>query len=360
MLTIPFIPICFRWLQWLVRKKQSYCTIPKIWRISGGFRLFSPLWYRCLLHSFWYQPILKYTHFTSLIFCLLICSASELSVTCPIRGSPLASSRGSILVLMPSIDASLLPFFSLLFSLLPPVFLLFLSYPSAVPSLPSYQSLTLCLSLTFLPSFSLHIHCYHTSSVPSLHLSHRSFSLFLFFLPLTLSPHPLAHSLPPSSRHLSLSLWWLAGVSGSPTGHLSPSSQLHSLAAPFFLSFVGLFYEWRPSDRRRWEVEEPRGSLRGNKIPLLSLKCVTMEMCVNRAPVLLSTSGVLGSLNCFLVEALHRAQMGLHSLTCQHLWLSSVAKDNRYADMMCCVSGTLWHRASSAKYPWKPKTGLWN
>lgn len=288
MLTIPFIPICFRWLQWLVRKKQSYCTIPKIWRISGGFRLFSPLWYRCLLHSFWYQPILKYTHFTSLIFCLLICSASELSVTCPIRGSPLASSRGSILVLMPSIDASLLPFFSLLFSLLPPVFLLFLSYPSAVPSLPSYQSLTLCLSLTFLPSFSLHIHCYHTSSVPSLHLSHRSFSLFLFFLPLTLSPHPLAHSLPPSSRHLSLSLWWLAGVSGSPTGHLSPSSQLHSLAAPFFLSFVGLFYEWRPSDRRRWEVEEPRGSLRGTKFPfwvwnVSPWKCVLIvRLCCSR------------------------------------------------------------------------------
>lgn len=155
-------------------------------------------------------------------------------------------------------------------------------------SLPSYQSLTLCLSLTFLPSFSLHIHCYHTSSVPSLHLSHRSFSLFLFFLPLTLSPHPLAHSLPPSSRHLSLSLWWLAGVSGSPTGHLSPSSQLHSLAAPFFLSFVGLFYEWRPSDRRRWEVEEPRGSLRGTKFPfwvwnVSPWKCVLIvRLCCSR------------------------------------------------------------------------------
>lgn len=356
MLTIPFIPICFRWLQWLVRKKQSYCTIPKIWRISGGFRLFSPLWYRCLLHSFWYQPILKYTHFTSLIFCLLICSASELSVTCPIRGSPLASSRGSILVLMPSIDASLLPFFSLLFSLLPPVFLLFLSYPSAVPSLPSYQSLTLCLSLTFLPSFSLHIHCYHTSSVPSLHLSHRSFSLFLFFLPLTLSPHPLAHSLPPSlplTVVTGRSLW------------LSHRPPVSVLTAPFtccsLFSFFCWFVLWMTTIRQT-QVRSRRaeGVASGNKIPLLSLKCVTMEMCVNRAPVLLLTSGVLGSLNCFLVEALHRAQMGLHSLTCQHLWLSSVAKDNRYADMMCCVSGTFWHRASSAKYPWKPKTGLWN
>lgn len=94
---------------------------------------------------------------------------------------------------------------------------------------------------------------------------------------------------------------------------------------------------------RQTQVRSRRaeGVASGNKIPLLSLKCVTMEMCVNRAPVLLLTSGVLGSLNCFLVEALHRAQMGLHSLTCQHLWLSSVAKDNRYADMMCCVSGTL-------------------
>lgn len=102
-------------------------------------------------------------------------------------------------------------------------------------SLPSYQSLTLCLSLTFLPSFSLHIHCYHTSSVPSLHLSHRSFSLFLFFLPLTLSPHPLAHSLPPSlplTVVTGRSLW------------LSHRPPVSVLTAPFTCCSLFSFFCW--------------------------------------------------------------------------------------------------------------------
>lgn len=200
----------------------------------ASFLLF--LSFSSLSAQFWYQPVLKYTHFTSLIFCLLICSASELSVTCPIRGSPSASSRGSILVLMPSIDASLLPFFFSVASNLSPLF-----YPIRLLfhlfSLPSYQSLALCLSLTFLPSFSLHIHCYHTSSVPSLHLSHHSFSLF-FSCP---SPFHLIHSptlsplLPPSlplTVVTGRSLW------------LSHRPPVSILTAPFTCCSLFSFFCW--------------------------------------------------------------------------------------------------------------------
>ena len=249
------------------------------WRVSP---LFSSL-VLLLSAQFWYQPILKYTHFSSLIFCLLICSASELSVTCPIPGSLFASSSQ----LDPDFNAlhwciTLTFVFSPVLSVasnLFPLFILSVCCSTSSLSPPTNLSLSACLSPSF-PRFSLHIHRYHTSSFPSLRLSHHSFSLFFFPLP---SPFHLIHSptRSPSSRHLSLSLWWLAGVSGSPTGHLSPSSQLHSLAALFiyFFPFVGLFCEWRPSDRRRWEVEEPWGRFGEQNSSVESEMCHHGNVC---------------------------------------------------------------------------------
>lgn len=149
---------------------------------------------------------------------------------------------GSILILVPSIDLSLLPF--LLFSPSVPSYLslLTLSNPSVVPSL--FSPLLLCpISHSLL------------SSLPP-----PSVSIFIattLSLPLHLSSHPF---------HLTLSLGWLAGLFGSPTGHLSLCSlQLHSVAALFFVVvyFVndGHQKEAGGTSSRRAEV-----SLRGTRL----------------------------------------------------------------------------------------------
>lgn len=282
MLTIPFIPICFRWLQWLVRKKQSYCTIPKIWRISGGFRLFSPLWYRCLLHSFWYQPILKYTHFTSLIFCLLICSASELSVTCPIRGSPLASSRGSILVLMPSIDASLLPFiFSPVLSVassLSPLFILSVCCSISSLSPPTNLSLSACLS----PSFP-HLVCIFTAttrllSLPS--ISPIAVSPFFFFS--CPSPFHLIHSPtlspPPPAISPSHCGDWQESLALPQATCLRPHSSIHLLLPFFFLLLVCFMNDDHQTDAG--EKSKSRGGRFGEQnSPFESEMCHHGNVC---------------------------------------------------------------------------------
>lgn len=181
---------------------------------------------------------------------------------------------------MPSIDPSRLPFLLFSLSVASPLFnlirLLFLSlYPPTLSNL----SLSACLP----PSFCLHMHYqWHF-------LSFFPLSLFVKVSPSFLpSPFHLSHppTLSPSSLSPSLPL---TGVTGRSLW-LSHRPPVSVLTVPFtchdFFVLFCLFYEWWPSDRRRRGVlPECRGVASGNKTPLLCLKCVTMEICVNRAPV---------------------------------------------------------------------------
>lgn len=229
-----------------------------------------------------YQLILN-AHLSPLwLSCLLICSASELSITCPIPGSLSHPPSGSILVLMPSIDPSRLPFLLFSLSVASPLFnlirLLFLSlYPPTLSNL----SLSACLHM----HYQWHFLCFFPLSVfvkvsPS-------------FLP---SPFHLIHSptLSPSSLSPSPSLGWLAEVSGSPTGHLSLSSQFHSLATIFF--FVCFMNDGHQTDAGEASSQSAEVSLQGTRL----LCCVwNVSLWKFVLIVRLLTPGVLSSLNCF-------------------------------------------------------------
>lgn len=239
-LALQFISIRFRWLLWLSKKKKAkekskkkaiilYFSTAEIWRIRGG-----PCSPFSASRTFCYQPISN-THLSPLWFsvCLYALHLSSAQfLLCLVSLPPPAS----VLILIPSIDPSLLPFF-----LLSPAscYLSSLSNLPVVSSPPTLPNLSASLP----PSFCLHILCGRTSSFCSslspfffaAALLH-SFSLFPALSlsssstrPLYLRPFlcaPLPRSLSPGR---------LAGVFGSPTGHLSLcSSQLHSLTAPFF------------------------------------------------------------------------------------------------------------------------------
>lgn len=214
------------------RKKAVilYFSTAEIWRIRGG-----PCSPFSASRTFWYQPISN-THLSPLWFSVCLYALHLSSAQFPLCLVSLPP-PASVLILIPSIDPSLLPFF-----LLSPAsyYLSSLSNLSVVSSPPTLLNLSASLP----PSFCLHIRSGRTSSFcSSLCLSIffaaallHSFSLFPALTlsssstrPLYLRPFlcaPLPRSLSPGR---------LAGVFGSPTGHLSLcSSQLHSLTAPFF------------------------------------------------------------------------------------------------------------------------------
>lgn len=174
----------------------------------------------------------------------LVCLyARRLSSASPVQSPALSL----ILLQAQSIDPSRLPFLLFSLSVASPLFnlirLLFLSlYPPTLSNL----SLSACLP----PSSCLHMHYqWHF-------LSFFPLSLFVKVSPSFLSsPFHLIHSptLSPSSLRPSLSPGWLAEVSGSPTGHLSLSSQFHSLATIFCL-----FVLWMMAIRQTQERRPPR------------------------------------------------------------------------------------------------------
>lgn len=328
----------------VARQRGSHAVCFRSWHLEEwvqDFALFPDQC--CCFLLFTTSADLKCACFISLIFCLLIYSASEPIITRPIPSSPSPCPSGYILVLMPSIDLSRLPFLLLSLSAASPLFnsirLLFHLLP-----LPSYtvQSITPppVPSPLLLPPYLLLPHFLSFFPPP---LFHCRLSLFSA---LTLSPRPLSPTLSPSSLS-PLSLGWLAEVSGSPTGHLSLSSQFHSLATLF--NFVCLFYEWWPSGRCRRCCRE-QGSFAGSE------KCVIME-----TPLIvpLLTPVVLGSLNCFPsdgAEALHRVTMGLHP--CWHVNTPGSLQLSRIKDTLtrCVVWVARFDTSTSrAKYPWKLK-----
>lgn len=213
---------------------------------------------------FWYQSILS-KHLSP--FWLSVCLYDwHQSSASPVK-SPLylvlLHPPGSALVLIPSIDLSLLPL--LLFSYLAP--LLTLSNLSVVPSL---FSLLLSLPL-LLPPVSIII---ATPLLLSLLSSPSLLYVFLpLFCPFTPFTHPLSLFFLPS--HLPLS-----GVTGrSPwLSHRPPVSVLYT--APFTCHcffFFWFVYEWRPSESHRRDIHpEIWGVASWNKTPLFCLKCVTM------------------------------------------------------------------------------------
>ena len=189
---------------------------------------------------------------------------------------------------MPSIDASLLPLFFLLFSLLLPIFFLFLSYPSAVPPpLSPLLPISHSLPVSHLPSLVLVCISTATTRLLSLHsVSPITVSPFFFFPcphPFTSSTRPLAP--PPPAISPSHCGDWQESLALPQATCLRPHSSIHLLLYLFifFLLLVCFVNDDHQTDAG--EKSKSRGVASGNKIPLSSLKCVTMEMCVNRAPV---------------------------------------------------------------------------
>lgn len=157
-----------------------------------------------------------------------------------------------------SLPLSVLPLISLS--------LLFLSNPCVVPSLLS--PLPPCLISPSLPhSLPPSVSLFIATTLPL--PSYVSFTASLLFSTLTLSPHPLAHCLPPPPPSLS-------GVTGRSLwlSHGPPVPLL--LTAPFTCHFFFfLFCEWRPSERRRRGVLlESRGVASGEQH-----SSVVPEMC---------------------------------------------------------------------------------
>lgn len=77
-----------------------------------------------------------------------------------------------------------------------------------------------------------------------------------------------------------------------------------------------------------------RGVAPGNETPVLCLKCVAVEICVNCAP--LDSVCVLRSLDC-PQKGCAGTSLGYDvttpSLTCRHPWFAPAVKDNRYGGM---------------------------
>lgn len=283
-LALQFISIRFRWLLWLSKKKKEkekskkkaiilYFSTAEIWRIRGG-----PCSPFSASRTFCYQPISN-THLSPLWFsvCLYALHLSSAQfLLCLVSLPPPAS----VLILIPSIDPSLLPFF-----LLSPAscYLSSLSNLPVVSSPPTLPNLSASLP----PSFCLHILCGRTSSFCSslspFFLLRLSFTVSPSFLLCPFPPHPPAHSISVLSSVLlflapSLQGDWQESLAlPQATCLCAPHSSIH-----LPLHFLKNVLWMQPSERHGRDVSpESWGVASGNKTPLLCLKCVTMEICVN-------------------------------------------------------------------------------
>lgn len=162
-----------------------YFSTAEIWRIRGG-----PCSPFSASRTFCYQPISN-THLSPLWFsvCLYALHLSSAQfLLCLVSLPPPAS----VLILIPSTDPSLLPFF-----LLSPAscYLSSLSNLPVVSSPPTLPNLSASLP----PSFCLHILCGRTSSFCSslspFFLLRLSFTVSPSFLLCPFPPHPPAHSI---------------------------------------------------------------------------------------------------------------------------------------------------------------------